>query len=221
MHPNIGITYLCIIPEDLQRSFAVKTTVRPFSIIEHPVLFYHLLCLRWTFKEASIETFISKFAIKAFKAAILPRAAFLSKFMAYTIFLNKLLESQTSKLRSLVCSYDPWDTVEPDTFFKDFDNQPGRNTESGLNAQRKPAEDVLNSHDLNVPAICKGIKEEIYSPDMIAKQRFCQRQRHLHDNPFFILGWSVSLQAEAFIDTIDLFMVSMDACLFTAIWIRL
>lgn len=209
MHPNIGTTYLRIIPEDLQRYFAVKTTVRPFSIIEYPVLFYHLLRLRWIFKEISIEAFISKLVVKAFKITILPGAAFFSEFVAYTVFLNKLLEGQASKLRPLVCSYDSCNAIEPDTFLKDFYNQLSRNTETSVNAQRKPAEDVLNSHDLNAPAICKGIKEEIYSPDMIAKQRLCQR--HLHDNPFFILAWSVSLQTEAFIDTIDPFMVGMDA----------
>jgi len=209
MRPNIGTTYLRIMPKNLRRRFYAKAAEGPFGIIEYSVLLYHLLCLRWIFKEISTEAFIPKLAIKAFKAAVLPRTAFFGKFMAYAIFLNKLPKSQASELRTLICSDDSGNAIKPDAIFKYFHHGFSRNTELAINAQRKPAEEILYSHDLNASAVHKGVKEEINRPDMIAIQRLCQR--HLHSNQLFVSTGSVSLQVEVFIDAIDFFAVSRDA----------
>ncbi len=129
MRPNIGTTYLRIIPKNLRRRSVVKTAVRSLGIIEDSVLLYHLLCLLWIFKEISTEALIPKLAVEAFKVAVLPRTAFFGELVAYAIFLNKLLKSQASELSPLICSDYSGNTVKPDAIFKYFNHDFSRNTE--------------------------------------------------------------------------------------------
>lgn len=131
MHPNFGTSYLRIL-KDLQRSFASKTTMRSLSIIKDSIFLYHLLCLGWIFKKVSTQAFVSEFAMKAFKVTVLPGATFLSEFMAYTLFLDKLLEANTPEFRSLVCSDNSWQTIKPHASFKECYNLTGWNTEFAM-----------------------------------------------------------------------------------------
>lgn len=209
MHPNIGTTYLRTMPKDLRRRLAVKTAVRSLGIIKDSVFLNHLLCLQWIVKEISAQTFVSKLAVEALKVSVLPRAAFFSELMAYAIFLNKPLESQASELSPLIGSNNSGHAIELDAFFKNLNYGFSRNAEPDINTRRQSAEEVFNCHNFYASAICKSVKEEIYSPDMIAKQRLYQG--HPDDNLLFIFTGSESLQVETFIDTIDSLSVSSDA----------
>ncbi len=65
------------------------------------------------------------------------------------------------------------------------------------------SEQLLNSHYFNASSVFKGIKKEIYSPEMIAKYRLCKRL--LFNNPLFVFTRFLPLKSKTFIDAIDSF----------------
>jgi hypothetical protein len=211
MSPVSGTTYLLNIPKDLRRSSSVKAAMRSLGIIELSVFFYHLLCLEKIFKEISVKALISKFTIKTFKVAVLPGTALFDKFMAYAMLLQKLLESPTSEFRSLIASDDSGCAEDPDAFFQNFHNHFCGNTELAVNARRKSAEEVLHSHEFNAFAVCKGVKKEIYSPDMIRILSFGQGQ--LNYSQFFVLAGTVSLQVKTSVNSVELFVIDVNTAL--------
>lgn len=77
----------------------------------------------------------------------------------------------------------------------------------GVNTGRKPAEDIFNGYKLNESAVCKLIKKEIYSPDMV--WIFWFGQCHLGHGHFFVFPRPLSLQIKAFVNPIDSFMVDL------------
>lgn len=191
--------------EDLRRRFAFKATARSFDIIEDSVPFYHLLCLQQIFKEISVKAFISKLAVEALQIPVLPRTAFFGKFMAYAIFLNKLLESQTPELSVLISSDNSGHSMHIETFFQDKNQSLSGDIDLNINTQGKPAKEVFYGHTFYKPAVTKGIKDKIYSPYMIDIQRLCQRRFSYWQLSVF--SGSLSLQIKASINTINLFMI--------------
>lgn len=211
MNPVSGTTYLQNIPKDLRRGFPIKAAMWPFGIIELSVFFYHLLCLEKIFKEISIKTLISELAVEAFNIAVLPGTALFDKFMAYAVLLQKLLKSSTSEFRPLIASDDPRCAKDQDAFLQNFHNPSCGNAELTVNARRKSAEEILYGHEFNAPAVCKGIKEEIYGPDMISISGFGQRQ--LNYSELLIFARSVSLQIKASVDSVELLVIDMNTSL--------
>lgn len=94
-----------------------------------------------------------------------------------------------------------------DTFFQNFNNPFCRNTELAVNARRKSAEEVLNGHEFDMSALCKGVKKEIHSPNMIRILRFGQRQ--LNYCHFLVLARSVPLQVKASVDSVNPLVINM------------
>ncbi len=208
MNPVSGTTYL-LIPKDLRRGSPVKAAMRPFGIIELSVFFYHLLCLRNILKKISVKALIPKFTIETFEIAVLPGTALFDKLMAYAMLLQEFLENSASEFRPLIASDDSGHAEDSDTFFQNFHSPFCRNIELAVNARRESAEEILHSHEFNTPAVCKVIEEEIHSPNMIGIPRFDQRQ--LDYSQFFILARPVSLQIETSIDSVELFVIDVQA----------
>lgn len=208
MNPVSGTTYLLSFSKDLRRRSSFKAAVRPVGIIELSVLFYQLLCLRSILKEISVKAFISELSVETFEVAVLPRTGLCSKFMAYAVLLQKLLEGFASEFGTLIASDDFGCAVDSDASFQNFHSPFSRDTEVAVNAQRKSAKNVLDSHEFDPSAIREVIKKEIYSPNMVRIPRFGLRRRRY--SRFFILARPVSLQVEAPIDSVEPLMIDAD-----------